>query len=96
MRDLTFEDGTPVPKKGDVVWVSSQGVSWKGEVTEYSVGVLVTPLKSKDGHWGYFRADDLFDTKKQADVNGNPRNGRYWHKDAMSERERSEEHTSEL
>lgn len=87
MREITFEDGTPVPRKGDVVWVSTQGTSWKGEVTEISVGVLVTPLNSKDGHWGYFKAGELFDTKKQADVNADKSKSRYWHQDAMSEKE---------
>lgn len=86
-QELTLKDGTIFPKEGDIVWVSSQGQVWKGEVSEITVGAIVTPLSEKDGYWGYFKADEMFDTKSQANVNKNPNKGRYWHKDSMGEKE---------
>jgi len=86
-KELTLKDGTIFPKEGDIVWVGTQGQVWKGEVSEITIGAIVTPIQSKDGHWGYFKADEMFDNKKQASVNQDKNKGRYWHKDAMGETE---------
>lgn len=84
--DYVLADGTPAPKKGDVVWVCGSNGPYKGEVKEVHFGVSVFPVEAQDGHWGYYNADELYDSKKQAQVCYSPK-GMNWSTKAMSQTE---------
>ena len=86
IADLATDGNADMPKLGDVIWVNTAGVSWQGEVTELSIGVIVTPIKKKDGHWTYKNADQLFDTKKEADQKGIAKRGRNWSTESLDQK----------
>ena len=86
ISDIATNGDADMPKIGDVIWVHTAGVSWKGEVTEISVGAVVTPVNKKDGHWTYKNADQLFDTKKEADQKGNAKSGLNWSAETLDQK----------
>jgi hypothetical protein len=82
--EFILTEGARPLKEGDVVWVSTQGETWQGEIKGITQGAVVYPLKERDGYWGYFKADELFDTQAQARVNQNKEKPRYWSSSAMA------------
>tara|TARA_B100000424_G_scaffold270976_1_gene271936 strand:+ start:528 stop:1325 length:798 start_codon:yes stop_codon:yes gene_type:complete len=86
IADLATNGDADMPKLGDIIWVHTAGSSWQGEVIEVSVGALVAPLKKKDGHWTYKNADQLFDTKKEADQKGDAKSGRNWSTETLDQK----------
>ena len=86
IADLATNGDADMPKLGDIIWVHTAGSSWQGEVIEVSVGALVAPIKKKDGHWTYKNADQLFDTKKEADQKGDSKSGRNWSTETLDQK----------
>jgi len=85
--EFILDTGARPLKQGDVVWVSTQGNTWQGEIKSVTQGAIVYPLDPQDGYWGYFKADELFDTQAQARVNRDPEKPKYWSSSAMSSKE---------
>ena len=85
--EFILNDGARPLKQGDVVWVSTQGTTWQGEIKSVTQGAVVYPLDPKDGYWGYFKADELFDTQAQARVNQDVAKPKYWSASAMSSKD---------
>lgn len=86
ISDLATNGDADMPKLGDLIWVHTAGVSWKGEVTDISVGVIVTPVDKKDGHWTFKNADQLFDSKKEADQKGDAKSGINWSTETLDQK----------
>ena len=86
IADIATNGDADMPKLGDIIWVHTAGTSWKGEVTEVSVGAVVTPVNKKDGHWTYKNADQLFDTKKEADQKGDSKSGLNWSTETLNQK----------
>lgn len=86
ISDLATNGDSDMPKLGDLIWVHTAGVSWKGEVTDISVGVIVTPVDKKDGHWTFKNADQLFDSKKEADQKGDAKSGINWSTETLDQK----------
>ena len=86
ISDLATNGDADIPKLGDLIWVHTAGVSWKGEVTDISVGVIVTPVDKKDGHWTFKNADQLFDSKKEADQKGDAKSGINWSTETLDQK----------
>ena len=82
-QEYSLEDGTPAPKKGDIVWVNGSNGVYQGEVKEVTFGAVIYPLNGEEGHWGYYKADELYDNKRQAQVCQAPKN-MYWSTKALS------------
>ena len=56
-----------IPQKGDLLWaIRPDNSVFHSEVEEVSIGVHVTPLNKKDGHWSYVSSNDVYEDQKEA------------------------------
>lgn len=56
-----------IPQKGDLLWaIRPDNSIFHSEVEEVSIGVHVTPLNKKDGHWTYASSNDVYEDQKDA------------------------------
>ncbi len=56
-----------IPQKGDLLWaIRPDNSIFHSEVEEVSIGVHVTPLNKKDGHWTYASSNDVYEDQKEA------------------------------